>query len=134
MTSDFGEVPPYQKKPRRRATDNVMPKADLSDPALHTAKELRRGLRVLMALTAVLYVVMLGVAGYTFRQSQRNTKALCTIRANAADRVEQTEQFLRDHPNGLNGITVLDLRRSIQTYQNTVRALNDVKCPPPSTP
>src|SRR4051812_9866622 len=100
-----------------------MPKADLSDPALHTAKELRRSLRILIGLTVVLYIFLIGVASYTYIQGQRNTKALCTIRANAADRVEQTQSFLQDHPNGFGGITALDLRRSLATYENTVRAL-----------
>lgn len=125
MTSD---------KPQRRRTDNVLPKADLSDPAIHTAKELRRDLRILIALTVVLYIVVVGIAGYTYIQGQRNTKALCTIRANAADRVEQTQSFLQDHPNGFGGISPLDLRRSLATYQNTVRALQEVDCPPSPTP
>jgi hypothetical protein len=108
----------------------MLPKADLSDPALHTAKELRRTLRILIGFTVVLYLVVVGIAGYTYFQGQRNTKALCTIRTNAADRVEQTQTFLQDHPEGINGITPLDLRRSLQTYQNTVRALEEVDCPP----
>jgi hypothetical protein len=116
--------------PRRRAADNMLPKADLSDPALHTAKELRRTLRILIGLTVVLYICLVTVAGYTYIQGQRNTKALCTIRANAADRVEQTQTFLQEHPDGINGISALDLRRSLQTYQNTVRALEEVDCPP----
>jgi hypothetical protein len=116
--------------PKRRASDNLMPKADLSNPALHTAKELRRTLRILIGLTVVLYVVMFASAVYTYRLGQKNTRALCTIRKNAADRVEQTQTFLQDHPNGVGGISVLDLRRSLTTYQNTVIALNDVDCPP----
>lgn len=108
----------------------MLPKADLSDPALHTAKELRRSLRILIGLTVVLYICLVGIAGYTYIQGQRNTKALCTIRSNAADRVEQTQSFLQDHPNGIDGISALDLRRSLQTYQNTVRALEEVDCPP----
>lgn len=108
----------------------MLPKADLSNPALHTAKELRRTLRILIGLTVVLYVFLTFIAGYAYIQGQRNTRALCTIRANAADRIEQTQTFLQEHPEGINGISALDLRRSLTTYQNTVRALDDVDCPP----
>jgi len=120
--------------PKRRATDNVLPKADLSDSALHVAKELRRWIRVLAALTLLLYVVMIGIATYTYFQGQRNTKALCTIRDNAQNRVAQAQQFLQDHPNGISGLTPDDLQRSINTSQATVKALEDVDCPPPPTP
>jgi hypothetical protein len=120
--------------PKRRASDKLTPKADLSDPALHTAKELRRSLRILIGLTVVLYLVMFGSAVYTYNLGQKNTRALCTIRTNAADRVEQTQTFLQDHPNGIDGVTPLDLRRSLTTYQNTVNALADVDCPPPPSP
>jgi len=109
----------------------ILPKADLSDPALHTAKELRRGLRVLMALTIFVYLFLVGVGGYTYFQGQRNTRALCTIRNNAQDRVDQTTDFLRNHPTGINGISVADLRRSIESSRATVRALDDVNCPSP---
>jgi CHASE1-domain containing sensor protein len=87
-----------------------------------------------MVLTTVLYLFVLGLTGYAYVQGQRNTKALCTIRKNADDRIEQTQQFLQDHPNGVGGISALDLRRSLQTYQNTVKALQDIDCPPPTTP
>jgi hypothetical protein len=128
MTSDFENVP------KRRRTDHVLPKADLSNPALHTAKELRRMLRILIGLTVVLYVIMFGIATYTYFQGQRNTKALCTIRDNAQNRVAQAQQFLQDHPNGIAGLTPDDLQRSINTSQATVKALEDVDCPPPPTP
>jgi len=122
LTSEFDEIP------KRRATDKLLPKADLSDPSLHTAKELRRWLRILIALTIILYIVVGGMAVLTYRQSLRNTRALCTIRQTAVDRSQQTQAFLIDHPNGISGITVEDLKRSIQSYQATVRALSDVDC------
>jgi len=117
--------------PRRRRSDLILPKADLSDPALHTAKELRRTLRLLIGLTVVLYVFLVGIGGYTYFQGQRNTRALCTIRNNAQDRVDQTTDFLRSHPTGIAGISVSDLRRSIESSRATVRALDDVNCPAP---
>lgn len=120
--------------PKRRATDNVMPKADLTDPAIHTAKELRRTLRILIGLTVVLYMIVLGIGGYAFIQGKRNTKALCTIRQNAADRADTAQQFLFDHPKGIPGVSVTDINRSINAYQATVRALDDVDCPEPSIP
>ena len=120
MTSD----PP----PKRRATDFLLPKADLSNPSLHTAKELRRWIRVLGAMTVVLYLVMGGVAAYTYTLGQKNKRALCTIRKNAETRASQAQQFLLKHPNGIAGISTLDLQRSINAYQSTVHALADVDC------
>jgi hypothetical protein len=119
MTSD---------SPKRRKTDAMLPKADLSDPALHTAKELRRSLRVLIVLTVVLYVILGGVAFYTYQLGQKNKRALCTIRANAQTRADATQDFLLRHPNGIPGVTVLDLNRSINAYRATVHALDDVNC------
>lgn len=116
------------EKPQRRASDGVLPKADLSDPAIHTAKELRRTLRILVGLTVVLYFLLGGVALYTYNLGQKNTRALCTIRKNAEDRAQQTQEFLFQHPNGIPGISVLDLNRSINAYRATARALDDVNC------
>jgi len=116
--------------PRRRKSDRILPKADLSQPALHTAKELRRWIRVLAAATVVLYIVMLSVATYTYVQGLRNTRALCTIRDNAQDRADTGRQFLIDHPNGIAGLSADDIERSINTSLATVKALDDVDCPP----
>lgn len=120
--------------PRRRKSDLILPKADLSQDALHTAKELRRGLRILMVLTAVLYFFMVGFAFYVYNQGQRNTRALCTIRDNAQGRVDQGQAFLQDHPNGITGLTPDDIQRGIDSSTATVKALSDVDCPPPETP
>lgn len=133
LTSDFEYVQPPDG-PKRRATDNLLPKADLSDPSLHTAKELRKTLRILIAMTCILYIVVGGIAVLTYRQSVVNTRALCTIRQNAQTRADQTTDFLKDHPNGIAGITVEDLRRSIDASNATVKALDDVSCSEPPTP
>jgi len=82
----------------------------------------------MMAATVILYIILIGVAFYTYSLSQRNKRALCTIRANAVSRAEDTQEFLIDHPDGIPGITVEDLRRSIQTYRATAKALDDVDC------
>jgi hypothetical protein len=93
-----GESEMSTEPQKRRASDKLLPKADLSDPALHTAKELRRMLRVLTALTIALYFILGGVALYTYNLGQKNKRALCTIRANAEDRAETTQQFLLRPP------------------------------------
>jgi hypothetical protein len=118
-----------ERPPKRRATDFLLPKADLSDPALHVAKELRRWIRILAALTIFLYLVMGGIAAYTYTLGQKNKRALCTIRKNAEDRADQAQIFLLKHPKGIPGISVLDLQRSINAYNSTARALQDVDCP-----
>jgi hypothetical protein len=114
--------------PRRRRSDHILPKADLSDPALHTAKELKRALRILTIATVVIYLFMGGIAIYTYSLSQRNKRALCAIRHNAEDRVNSAQEFLLKHPKGIPGITPDDLRRTIQIYETNARALDDVNC------
>jgi hypothetical protein len=125
-TSDFEAVP----NPRRRKSDHVLPKPDLSDPAIHTAKILRRHLLVLTILTVALYVIIAFLTVGTIIQGNKNTRALCAIRDNAAGRVAQAERFLDDNPKGIPGISVGDIRRSITQSRQTVRSLSDVNCPP----
>jgi hypothetical protein len=123
-TSDFEAVP------QRRKSDHILPRPDLSDPAIHTAKILRRHLMILTILTLALYIIISLLTVGTIIQGNKNTRALCAIRDNAAQRVAQSQEFLDDNPKGIPGISVGDIRRSISQAKTTVRSLSDINCPP----
>lgn len=64
-------------------------------------------------------------------QAHRNTvaaSALCTLRHNLERRGQQGNDFLREHPNGLDGITRAVIVKSIRDTRASVRALNNLKC------
>lgn len=97
-----------------------------------TAETLRQTLRRLVFATFVLYIVIFGVVYYIYTVSQSNTKGLCAIRNDSEARVQQSKKFLKEHPNGIPGISSEQLKRSVDTSGRTVRALADIHCPPPS--
>jgi len=54
--------------------------------------------------------------------------AVCALRAERLKGVHSTQQFLREHPQGIPGISRADLLRSIQTQKQTVRAFRFADC------
>jgi hypothetical protein len=96
---------------------------------------LQRAMWWLAAATAFLYVASgsLGVFLYvTERQAQNNTaRALCTFRNDVASRVQVSEQFLKDHPHGLDGITPALIKNSLKGQRATLASLKTLDCPPP---
>ena len=91
---------------------------------------LRKALRFLVIATVVLYLGMVGVGFYTHNIAVNNTSGLCALRADAERRVDAGDDFLKDNPKGIPGISVEQLRRSIANSQRTVEALKEVSCPP----
>lgn len=126
---------PEKPTPRRRVTDFVRPavpaaesKPEISDTSVNIARDIRRWLRVLIAMTSLLYVLTATWAFYTFHAAERNRKALCTLRANTQIQIEQTQQFLIDHPRGFPGVSNSDLKANIRQLQKTVDALDTLHC------
>lgn len=62
------------------------------------------------------------------RATERTTHALCTLRGDLARRVQQSEDFLREHPNGLPGISPAVIRNSQKSQEQTVKALGSLRC------
>jgi hypothetical protein len=96
---------------------------------------LQRAMWWLAAATAFLYLAggSLGVFLYlTERKAQHNTAmALCTFRNDVAARVQVSEQFLKDHPKGLDGITPALIKTSLKSQRATLKSLKGLDCPPP---
>lgn len=93
---------------------------------VHNAgKAVRRTLRILVALTVVLYVALGGLGAFVLINSEANRRALCTLRADLQVRVGQAQQFLDHHPNG----TFADgIRQSIEGQMRTIKALSGISC------
>lgn len=110
-------------------------------PSDDIAAELRRGLRWLGAATGVLYgvVVLLVVVFWhdstsktraLLREATRTTSALCALRGDLQTRINTSERFLADHPQGIPGISAASIRSSINGQRHTIAALSPLNCPP----
>lgn len=49
--------------------------------------------------------------------------AICTLKDNIRQRIDDSEQFLHDHPKGISGITAVTIRTSIKNQRATLVAL-----------
>jgi hypothetical protein len=63
------------------------------------------------------------------QQLQGTTLALCALRDDVERRVQSSQNFLAEHPNGIPGIPARTLRDSINNQQRTIDALSILKCP-----
>jgi hypothetical protein len=85
-----------------------------------------------MTCTSIFGFVYLFVV--TSKQSKDTNAALCTLRNDLQIRVNQTEEFLRENPDGLPGIPRAALDQSLTNQRNTIKALEQLECPPPDIP
>lgn len=72
----------------------------------------------------------------TARQGQLAHDALCALNQRNIDRIAQSQEFLRDHPDGIPGIPVKLIKDGIKADSSTVAVLNRTlgECPPPTPP
>jgi hypothetical protein len=97
-----------------------------------TPETLRRSLRRLVTATVVLYLGLFSLGYYIYTVSRNNTDGLCTLRNEAATRVQTSQEYLIDHPNGSKEIPLGVIKLSIANSQRTVDALRNIRCPPPN--
>jgi len=81
-----------------------------------TGQEIKRALRWLVGLTVVLYI---GVVTLTFQ----STASLCALKGDLHRRVESSQRFLIDHPNGIPGISAKQIKDGIDNQKRTIRSL-----------
>lgn len=93
-----------------------------------TAEVLRTSLRRLALATIFLYVILIAAGLKVYLDQRSTTKALCTLRADLSQRVADSLEFLRDHPDGIPGVPVKTLVDSITNQQQTIRSLSDLDC------
>lgn len=60
--------------------------------------------------------------------AQRTETALCIFRDDLETRVKSAQQFLRDNPDGIPGISPELLQQSIDNQQRTILALQLLNC------
>lgn len=111
-----------------------------------TAQEqIQQSLRRLFVSTLVLYFVLAVVSAFLYfslanqqdalaESTLSTNQALCTLRGDLVQRIESTKSFLRDHPEGIAGISPQIIRQGLQNQQRTVDALESLDCPPPTIP
>lgn len=124
---------PEEEVPRRRAGDHDDPQPHISDGAANIGTQIKRSLRILVAATILLYVVLGAFILITRLDANKSAKALCALRRDAESRLDEGQRFLRTHKHGFSGISRAEIQRSIDGYRITVRALNILNCDAPRT-
>lgn len=79
----------------------------------------------------VLTVVLVVIAVHASDDASQTTRSLCALRHDLEERVAGSDNFLRDHPRGFAGIPAATIRASADGQRRTIRALSNLKCPPP---
>lgn len=121
---------PDRRKQVRRMSDAFNPavsgSTEISEKASSTAKDLRSQLRTLVGTTILLWGVIAFLVWWIWSQSQSNTHALCAIRIEAQNRVEEGQAYLKEHPTGALGLSRAQIQQSIKSSVDTVNALHNL--------
>jgi hypothetical protein len=64
------------------------------------------------------------------RETTKINFALCELRYNIERRVQTSEQFLVDHPEGIPGIPKSTIVQGITDQKENLKALTILSCPP----
>lgn len=88
--------------------------------------------RVLI-IFAVLGITVSATAYFTWETAKESKDGLCAIRHDSERRVSLGEQFLKENPNGIPGISTDSLRRSVNNAKETVESLSSLHCSPAKT-
>lgn len=92
------------------------------------AAQLRRTLRILGVATVSLYLVVVVAVFLVYRDANHTTVALCALRADVEQRIASSQDFLKEHPNGVPGFNAAAINASLVNSQRTVKALSGLDC------
>jgi len=106
---------------------------------LAISKQIKR----LVWLVVALYLIQAGVGVFFYLNSRdqreklavvaiSTAKGLCAVRHDAEKSVQQSQEFLKENPKGIPGISPSLLRRSIRQQTELKENLQGVVCPPPT--
>lgn len=84
---------------------------------------------VLILVTSLGWYIVIDQRNDIKEVATRTNMALCTFRDDLQQRIDSSKKFLRDHPNGIQGITPEDIQRSIEGQQRTIDSLSILNCP-----
>lgn len=97
---------------------------------LERNERLRRFFTRVLVIFAFLGLTVSVEAYFTWKTAQASKDGLCAIRQDSERRVTLGEQFLKNNPNGIPGISIDSLRRSVANAKETVESLSSLNCPP----
>lgn len=89
---------------------------------------LRRFFRKIIIAFALLGVTMAATVGYVYKTTQDNKEALCAYRGDLETRIASGEQFLKENPNGIAGISPTLLKTNLANQKRVVQAFSGVNC------
>lgn len=86
--------------------------------------------RLTVALGLALLAMSTSIFAIAKRQddNERTTRALCALRTNLEHRGDQSNEFLRQHPNGAGEISRAIIVKGIRDTRGTLRALRPLRC------
>lgn len=84
----------------------------------------------IIALLVFIYIVFsIQTQGSKLDRTTRDThRALCALRGDLERRVADSRAFLRDHPDGIPGVTAREIQVGISNQERTITALRFIKC------
>ena len=111
----------------------------MPDTDLGIRAQLIKSIHQLRNATIALFLSILLVTGwgiYTARQqsdkletvASRTAAALCTFRADLRARYESGLDFLKNHPDGIPGISAADIQRTLDNQKSTLDSLAGLPC------
>lgn len=105
---------------------------DVKSPLLDAIKSLRRWTVILFVIVATVTVTIFVIRSLDLAKVQHqasiNTAALCALRADLKARVDNSKEFLKEHPGGIPGIPTATIRSQIEGQERTIKVLEIVEC------
>lgn len=88
------------------------------------------GLFIVLIIVIVVGFVVIAKQGSDLRAETDSTNAaLCSFKNDLQSRVDQTETYLADHPEGFPGVPKGSLEASLKGQQSTLKSLSQLDCP-----
>jgi hypothetical protein len=94
-------------------------------------RESWRGLLVVLVTSVVLFTSTANNAATERHLREVATEthnALCAFKDDLATRHKNGQEFLKNHPHGIEGIPRETIKRSLEAQRDTLRALSDLTC------
>lgn len=109
----------------QRSFDRRAPNPNVED----TADKINSAVRWLAVSTVVLFLGLIALGTYVYTIASSNNDGLCALRSEAKDRLEGTQKYLKEHPEGFPGITRAEIIKGLEGPKRTIRALKGLNCP-----